>query len=116
MPPTKIEQTKAAKMHQTGLGIMDMPQMGVERTVYIRPIVIFTVDFPGLKPVHDSSINAASPASRHSRDLDVNRLIPDILPAQSDSEGVLKVYPRCDEMTPMACSTAFLESRPNTAG
>lgn len=57
-----------------------------------------------------------SPDSRHSRERSESRLTPWIRSAQSDSEGDLYVYARCEEMTPIACNTAFLESRPKTAG
>jgi hypothetical protein len=64
-----------------------------------------------------SSISASwSSDSRHSRERSDRRLTPETRSAQSDSDGDLNVYARCEEITPMACSTALRESRPNTAG
>lgn len=42
--------------------------------------------------------------------------MPAIRSAHRLSDGVRNVYPRCELMTPMACKTAFRESRPKTAG
>ena len=52
--------------------------------------------------VNHSSVKALSPASRQSRDRSVSFRTPGIRSAQSASEGVRKVYPRCDEMTLIA--------------
>ena len=68
------------------------------------------------KTHHHSSVNASSPASRHSREYSVIRLTPVTRSAQIDSEAVRKVYARCEDMTPMDCKTAFRESRDKTAG
>lgn len=43
-------------------------------------------------------------------------LIPGTLSAHCASDGVRKVYARCEDTTPMAWSTALRESRLNTAG
>jgi len=64
-----------------------------------------------------SSIRASpSPTSLHSRLRSVSRLTPLTLDAHRLSAGVRNVYPRWLLMTPIACRTAFLLSRPNTAG
>lgn len=61
-------------------------------------------------------MSASSPASRQSRDCLVNLFTPVTLPAHKLSAGLRNVYPLWEAMTPIACKTAFLESRPNTAG
>lgn len=81
---------------------------------------------------HSSSCRDSS-ASRHSRAKAASRFTPAIRSAYNDSHGVLlyvsefrsihnwnlpylNVIPLWEDMTPIACNTAFLESLENTAG